>query len=146
MQIRKEYRVEYAHRLMNHPGMCRNIHGHSGKVAVVFEGKVQSSTGMIVDFGDLKWAKQIIDIYDHSLVLEKSDPFYQVILDQSVLMKFTPALRLIGVSVTPTAENFCLWIAQDLMQYINSSQLSFKLVSVSFEETPGNSATYYPQD
>jgi 6-pyruvoyltetrahydropterin/6-carboxytetrahydropterin synthase len=49
-------RFEAAHFLPEHPGMCRQLHGHSYHVEVEFTGKNLNSAGMLTDFGDLKAA------------------------------------------------------------------------------------------
>lgn len=56
--IYKEFHFEAAHRLPNHDGKCRRLHGHSfiGRVyvkgaALIDEGPKR---GMIMDYGDLK--------------------------------------------------------------------------------------------
>ena len=53
MILRKEYGFEAAHFIHNHPGKCRNLHGHSYKLFVSLEGQVDPETGMIIDFDDL---------------------------------------------------------------------------------------------
>jgi len=53
MILRKEYGFEAAHFIYNHPGKCRNLHGHSYKLFVSLEGEVNPETGMIIDFDDL---------------------------------------------------------------------------------------------
>ena len=53
MILRKEYWFEAAHFIYNHPGKCRNLHGHSYKLFVSLEGKPNPETGMIIDFDDL---------------------------------------------------------------------------------------------
>ena len=53
MILRKEYGFEAAHFIYNHPGKCRNLHGHSYKLFVSVEGAVTPETGMIIDFDDL---------------------------------------------------------------------------------------------
>ena len=53
MILRKEYKFEAAHFIYNHPGKCRNLHGHTYKLFVSLEGPVNSETGMIIDFYDL---------------------------------------------------------------------------------------------
>ncbi len=58
-QIVKEFRFEAAHRLPNHDGKCRNLHGHSYIVKVCVEGNKLwpegsgPKEGMILDFGDI---------------------------------------------------------------------------------------------
>ncbi len=59
MILRKEYWFEAAHFIYNHPGKCRNLHGHSYKLFVSVEGTPDATTGMIIDFDDL--SKVVVD-------------------------------------------------------------------------------------
>jgi len=90
MILRKEYGFEAAHFIHNHPGKCRNLHGHSYKLFVSLEGEVNPETGMIIDFDDLS-----------KIVLEK------VIqrLDHRFLNDLIPL---------STAENISVWIWEQL--------------------------------
>jgi 6-pyruvoyltetrahydropterin/6-carboxytetrahydropterin synthase len=67
MILRKEYSFEAAHFIYNHPGKCRNLHGHSYKLFVNLEGTVNAETGMIIDFDDLSKVvnEQVIKKLDH---------------------------------------------------------------------------------
>ncbi len=67
MILRKEYRFEAAHFIYNHPGKCRNLHGHSYHLFVSLEGTVNPETGMIIDFDDLSRVvnDQVIAKLDH---------------------------------------------------------------------------------
>ena len=67
MILRKEYWFEAAHFIYNHPGKCRNLHGHSYKLFVLLEGAVNPETGMIIDFDDLSKVvvEQVISKLDH---------------------------------------------------------------------------------
>jgi len=49
MKIAKEFRWEMGHRLPEHTGLCRNIHGHSYRMVVEITGDVLAN-GMIIDF------------------------------------------------------------------------------------------------
>jgi 6-pyruvoyltetrahydropterin/6-carboxytetrahydropterin synthase len=68
MEIFKEFTFEAAHRLPNVPDghKCARLHGHSFKVAIHVEGPVDSETGWVMDFGDIKAAfKPLYDRLDH---------------------------------------------------------------------------------
>jgi 6-pyruvoyltetrahydropterin/6-carboxytetrahydropterin synthase len=67
MILRKEYRFEAAHFIHNHPGKCRNLHGHTYKLFVSLKGSVNPETGMIIDFYDLSKIVQekVIAKLDH---------------------------------------------------------------------------------
>ena len=54
MILALRFKFDAAHRLMNHSGQCRNIHGHTWLVEVMIEGAVKEESGMVVDFQDLK--------------------------------------------------------------------------------------------
>src|ERR1700684_3771803 len=69
MELFKEFTFEAAHRLPNvaPDHKCARLHGHSYHVTIRVTGEVQSATGMVMDFADIKMAfKPIRDEYlDH---------------------------------------------------------------------------------
>lgn len=68
MEIFKEFTFESAHRLPNVPAVhkCARLHGHSYRVAIHVEGRVDQLTGMVMDFADIVAAFQPIrDRLDH---------------------------------------------------------------------------------
>lgn len=78
-QIAKDLTIEMGHRLQNHTGKCRNLHGHSYKIEVTVESEklhnVGHKEGMVEDYYSLKQALCLIDsIFDHALVLCIDDP------------------------------------------------------------------------
>ncbi len=74
--ITKEVYFCYGHRLMNHPGKCRNLHGHSVKASISIKQEVLNQQGMVCDFADVKLAVDsfINDVLDHNFLLHKDDP------------------------------------------------------------------------
>jgi len=55
--------IDCAHFLPGHP-KCGQIHGHTYKVEIIIEG--ENSSGMIVDFNDLKGqTREVLQRYDH---------------------------------------------------------------------------------
>src|SRR5437762_3150567 len=77
-RLEKSFRFEAAHRLPNHNGKCRRLHGHSWVGTMVVEGEelypYGSSSGMLVDFGDLSIAvENLIDqCLDHHYLNEST--------------------------------------------------------------------------
>ena len=67
MRVRRRFRFEAAHRLPEHPGKCRELHGHSYELVVDIERAVDERTGMVIDFSDLKRVvgAEVIDPLDH---------------------------------------------------------------------------------
>lgn len=68
--VTKIFEFEAAHRLHQHHGQCKNLHGHSYKLEVevrLGDGEKLNGNNMVVDFGHLKGAVQaIVDLLDHS--------------------------------------------------------------------------------
>lgn len=68
-----------AHKLNDYPGNCSNIHGHTWKVEIIVRGKQLDSTGMLIDFRELKKiaASIIKEKYDHRF-LNEVEPFDKI--------------------------------------------------------------------
>ena len=49
-------KYEYAHRLINHQGNCRNIHGHSGEARIELAADNLNNNGFVIDFSEIKSA------------------------------------------------------------------------------------------
>ena len=59
-------RFEASHNLLDYDGDCANLHGHSYRLDVEVQGKIQPSSGMICDFKQLKKAiKLTTEQFDH---------------------------------------------------------------------------------
>ena len=73
MKIAKEFRWEMGHRLLCHKGKCFNLHGHSYKLLVEFQGGVESN-GMVIDYFDVKEIiSPIVDKLDHAVIINNED-------------------------------------------------------------------------
>jgi 6-pyruvoyltetrahydropterin/6-carboxytetrahydropterin synthase len=60
-----------AHRLHGDPSKCQNIHGHNYRVSVVIDGVMPADIDMMVPFDRIK---EVVDDYDHALILDQADP------------------------------------------------------------------------
>lgn len=93
MDIFKEFTFESAHRLPNvaRDHKCARLHGHSFRCEVHVSGKVDATTGWVVDFADIKRAfEPIHSVLDHNFLNEVE-----------------------GLA-NPTSENLARWIWQRL--------------------------------
>jgi 6-pyruvoyltetrahydropterin/6-carboxytetrahydropterin synthase len=107
MKIAKEFRWEMGHRLPEHFGLCKNIHGHSYKMLVEFEGELDIN-GMIIDYYDVeKIINPIIEKLDHAFMVNKED---KLILD--FLEKMNS--KKVVVEFQSTAENICLYLLNEI--------------------------------
>ena len=73
MKIAKEFNWEMGHRLPEHFGKCKNIHGHSYKMLVEIEGDVMDN-GMVMDYYHLKDAVEpLVENLDHAFLVFNED-------------------------------------------------------------------------
>ena len=66
MFVSKDFTFDAAHFLTKYHGKCEHLHGHTYKLRVTVEGKVQAN-GLVIDFVILKKIvkEQILNKYDH---------------------------------------------------------------------------------
>ena len=137
VRITKEFKFEMAHALHGYDGLCKNIHGHSYKLCVTVKGEVKNDSGnpkdgMVLDFDVLKSIvkPEIINKYDHSLVLNANSPHSEIDLSAFEKVFFLP--------YQPTSENlvtdFALKIKSKLPQGIELYKVILSETATSFAE------------
>jgi len=143
--INKEFKWDMAHMLAGHQGPCKNIHGHSYKMQVEIArldnnliNKDSSSTGMIIDFKDLKniVQEELIAPFDHAFMYwaNSNDQLEHEI---AKLLKANQR-KIIEVDFRPTAENIADY-AFNLLEK-RFAELEIKIVSLKVWETPSSYA------
>jgi len=100
----------YGHRLMNHPGKCKNIHGHSVKAAITVTAGELDENGMVCDFSNIKKvAKSYIDQeIDHNFLLYKDDPLLPQLIESNERHKVLdehPTAEIIAKMIYTTIKN-----------------------------------------
>ncbi|MES9992115.1 MAG: 6-carboxytetrahydropterin synthase [Candidatus Thiodiazotropha sp.] len=128
--VSKDIHFCYGHRLLNHQGKCRHLHGHNAKAVIRLEAEQLDSMGMVCDFSDIgdyvkRWIEETLD---HNMLLHRDDPVL-------------PLLQQAGESVyvmenNPTAEN----IARLIFEYVEAG--GFPVVEVAIFETESALASY----
>lgn len=128
--ITKEVYFCYGHRLMHHPGKCRNLHGHSVKAAISISHTELNTQGMVCDFADIRdCVEQYIEQYlDHNFLLHKDDPIIPLLESQNE--------RFLALDEHPTAEV----LSKMIFEYLQ--QQGFKVKQVVLWETASASACY----
>jgi 6-pyruvoyltetrahydropterin/6-carboxytetrahydropterin synthase len=128
--VTKEIHFCYGHRLLNHQGKCRHLHGHNAKAVIRLESDQLDSLGMVCDFSHIgDYVKNWIDqTLDHNMLLHRDDPVL-------------PLLQQAGESVyvmqnNPTAEN----IAHLIYDHVKAG--GFPVVEVAIFETDSALASY----
>ena len=138
MGITKEYRFCAAHRLMHHTGRCANIHGHNYVVRVKvvrLPGEADEETGMVADFSEVRdILSRVFDPYDHSIILNEKDPILEKVRELG-------DFRIHSFPGEPTAENMCRFFFYSVDKLLREK--SCFLMSISIQETEGNSAEFY---
>ena len=126
MKIAKEFRWEMGHRLPEHFGLCKNIHGHSYKMLVEFEGELDKN-GMIIDYYDVeKIINPIIEKLDHAFMVNKDDKIVLEFLEKMNSKKVVVAFQ-------STAENICTYILGEVKK--TNLSLNVKGIKVRVYET-----------
>jgi 6-pyruvoyltetrahydropterin/6-carboxytetrahydropterin synthase len=118
------------HRLPEHPGKCRHLHGHNYRLQVTLAGRI-GSDGMVVDFSVFnrlrEWIEQRVD---HAFLFWAQDP---------ELPHLRPLFerndwRLIVMDQPPTAEAIASMLCGVARELIESEGVH--VVSVRLWETP----------
>ena len=144
IRITKEFRFEAAHALRGYDGPCKSIHGHSYELSVTIAGtplkdKESPKTGMVMDFGDLKKIikKNIIDLVDHALILNKDYPVEDVQKIQDVFC------NIVWVDYQPTSENLLHDFANRIIPLLPDG---VNLFSLRLRETANSYAEWFADD
>lgn len=135
--IKSEVDFDMAHYLSGYNGKCGNIHGHRYKIIAKFKSSQLKPYGnnraMVEDFSVIKNnLKEIADIFDHKLVIEKNHEG-QELLNR---MQDVKAFDIYLVPYRPTAEE----MSRDIFNMLKERKLP--VYSVELFETPKNSCTY----
>jgi 6-pyruvoyltetrahydropterin/6-carboxytetrahydropterin synthase len=144
IRISKLFTLEMGHALLDHDGQCRNIHGHSYKLAVTLRGQPldqpgHPKDGMVMDFTDLKKIVQrhILEHFDHALVLNAATPvevtsILQQHFEKTVILPFQP-----------TCENLLLYFVKKIRE---SLPPTVELYRVRLDETATSFAEWCAKD
>lgn len=119
--IEKTWRFDAAHKLPNHNGKCRELHGHTYALTIGLRGLTNGTVGdpaegMVLDYYELSavWRDHLEPLLDHKYLNDT-------------------------VPVTPTtAENLAAW-ALDVV----ARQLGSVVAYVTVKETPATAATVW---
>lgn len=120
----------YGHRLLQHSGRCRHLHGHNARVRLTLGAPDVDATGMVADFRVMRdtMGAWIDSEMDHRMILRRDDPAVRP------LHELGEPLYL--VDFDPTAEN----LARHLFE--RAQALGLPVVEVRFWETPTCFAAY----
>jgi len=113
----------FAHRQPAHDGHCALLHGHNWSLEFTFACETpEEGTGFVVDFGKLKTLRKWLeDRFDHTLVLNETDPFLEYFQEQLEEVRFncTSPSSVELAKIIPVPDCSCEGLAQWLLVEIN---------------------------
>ena len=129
MLISKTFYFNAGHRLKDHSGICRNVHGHNYKCIVNFRANEWKDTWMWVDFKDMSAIGQWLNNhFDHAFLYQKGDHIGAYLRDEW--------LKVYEFDLPPSTEVLAEHI------YQQSLQKGFPVYSVELRETAKCCAIY----
>ena len=131
MKIAKEFNWEMGHRLPEHFGKCKNIHGHSYKMMVELDGDVNDN-GMVMDYYDLKKIiNPIVENLDHAFMVYEQD---------SEVIEFLGKIKSkkVIVNFESTVENITRYFLSEIIKH--DLPANIQKVKVRVCETPDDYA------
>ena len=73
--------LQYAHRFYGFKGEAQYLHGHTGVMTIEVEDSVNMGVNMVFPCGEIKkTAWEVLQNFDHSLILRQDDPLLPAIL------------------------------------------------------------------
>ncbi len=138
ISITRRLEFDSGHRIPNHGGQCKHLHGHRYAIEITLKGQIadhpgKADDGMVLDFGDIKrLANQyVVEPWDHAFLVAKED---------AGLVTFLASLsdhKTVVMEHVPTVENLAnaaFLILQPVFEKAFSGQLT--LSSIRLYETP----------
>jgi 6-pyruvoyltetrahydropterin/6-carboxytetrahydropterin synthase len=137
ISISRTHEIHCGHRLMNHNGKCKYLHGHNYiitfKVSVINANQLDE-TGMVVDTNVIEnvLCKWLDDNLDHKFILCEHDTIIDNKLDKT--------LGIVRIPFNPTAENIARYLFEVAEKLLD--KLDLKITSVTVKTTTNSQAIY----
>ena len=145
IRITKQFSFETGHALYGYDGKCRNVHGHSYKLAVTVIGNPITDTnnvkfGMVIDFSDLKKIvkEEIVNVFDHATVFNMNTPHIELAKELE-----NRGHNVLLVNYQPTSEMMVIDFAVKIKKRLPKN---IKLHSLKLQETDSSYAEWYASD
>jgi len=121
-EVSVEQTFAAGHALRNYKGKCENVHGHNYRVRITVQGDQLDSTGLLVDFLDVKsLIGGVVDYLDHQFINDLP-PFDEL---------------------NPSAENIAKYF-YDRVSGGLKNEVPVRVSEVKIWETDTSSAVYRP--
>ena len=121
-EVSVEQTFAAGHALRNYKGKCENVHGHNYRVRITMQGDQLDSTGLLVDFLDVKsLIGGVVDYLDHQFINDLP-PFDEL---------------------NPSAENIAKYFYDQVSGGLKND-VPVRVSEVTIWETDTSSAVYRP--
>ena len=129
-KVGRDIHFSYGHRLVNHPGKCARLHGHTGRAVVELQSETLNEQGMVLDFYQIKetLGRWIQDHLDHRMILSEADPLAALLRERGE--------EIVVIPENPTAEALARRIFQE------ARRLKLPVSRVTLWETENSFAVY----
>ena len=120
-----EHTFAAGHSLRNYHGKCENVHGHNYRIVITVAGAQLNSTGLLLDFVELKkQLRAVSDRLDHQFIND-IEPF---------------------TTLNPSAENMAKYFYDELSAGLHGEpgQAPVRIAEVRVWETDTSVAAYKP--
>ena len=145
IRITKQFSFETGHALYGYDGKCRNVHGHSYKLAVTVIGTPITDSnnvkfGMVIDFSDLKKIvkEEIVNVFDHATVFNKNTPHVELAKELE-----NRGHNVLLVDYQPTSEMMVIDFAKKIKTRLPEN---IKLSTLKLQETDTSYAEWFASD
>ena len=130
-QVTKTIEFSYGHRLLNHDGKCRYLHGHNGMLEVDVEAEVLDDMGMVIDFSRVNevvktWVNENLD---HRMLLCREDPVVSMLKDAGepvYVMDENPTAENIAALIWKAARRAGLQVSEVRLWETATSRASYR--------------------
>lgn len=138
ISITRRLEFDAGHRIPNHDGQCRHLHGHRYAIEVTLMGVIadhpgKADDGMVLDFGEIKRLtnQYVVEPWDHAFLVAKEDAGLVDYLDS------IPNHKTVVMDHVPTVENLASAAFRLLQPVFNKAFGGrLKLSSIRLYETP----------
>ena len=146
ISITRRLEFDSGHRIPNHDGQCRHLHGHRYAIEVTLTGEVadhpgKADDGMVLDFGDIKRLtnQYVVELWDHAFLVAKEDEGLVAFLAT------LPNHKTVVMEHVPTVENLAN-AAFAILQPVFSKAFGgrLELSAIRLYETPNCWADVHP--
>ena len=138
ISITRRLEFDAGHRIPNHDGQCRHLHGHRYAIEVTLMGVIadhpgKADDGMVLDFGEIKRLtnQYVVEPWDHAFLVAKEDVGLVDYLNS------IPNHKTVVMDHVPTVENLAS-AAFRLLQPVFTEAFDgrLRLSSIRLYETP----------